>query len=106
MEKYRMSRDDVLNVRAIYGGTVTIAADEHLERVHRIERPETPWPQPTRCNVHFKSVGDSDYTRARTLFLKQTAEELQAILSSIDIPGHPVVTPRQPLSLIHFKKSR
>ena len=30
MRKYHMSIDDVLNVRAMYGGPVTIAADEHL----------------------------------------------------------------------------
>ena len=44
MEKYRMSIDDVLNVRAIYGGTVTITPDEHLGDVHRMERPDTPCP--------------------------------------------------------------
>ena len=30
MRKYCMSIDDVLNVRAIYGGTVSIAPDRHL----------------------------------------------------------------------------
>ena len=39
MRKYSMSIDDVLNVRAIYGGTVTIASDEHLARANRMERP-------------------------------------------------------------------
>jgi hypothetical protein len=29
MRKYRMSIDDVLNVRAIYSSTGTIAPDEH-----------------------------------------------------------------------------
>ena len=80
MRKYRMSVDDVLNVRAIYGGTVTIAPDEHLGDVHRMERPNTPWPKPTRCNVHFKSIDDSNYDRAMTLYLVLTAEELRAIL--------------------------
>ena len=80
MRKYRMSVDDVLNVRAIYGGTVTSAPDEHLGDLHRMERPDTPWPKPTRCNVHFKSVDDSDYNRAIGLFLVLTAEELKAIL--------------------------
>ena len=32
MRKYSMSIDDVLNVRAFYGGTITIADDEHLAR--------------------------------------------------------------------------
>ena len=32
-----MSIDDVLNVRSIYGGAVTIAPDEHLGDVHRME---------------------------------------------------------------------
>lgn len=41
MEKYQMSIDDVLNVRAIYGGTVTIAPDEHLRDV-------TVWNAPIR----------------------------------------------------------
>ena len=80
MNKYSMSVDDVLNVRAIYGGTVTIAPDEHLGDMSRMERPETPWPKPTRCNVHFKSIDDEDYNRAMTLFLVLTTEELQAIL--------------------------
>lgn len=34
MSKYSTSVDDVLNVWAIYGGTVTIAPDECLEDVH------------------------------------------------------------------------
>ena len=80
MRKYHMSIDDVLNVRAIYGGTVTIAPDEHLGDVHRMERPDTPWPKPTRCNVHFKSINDEDYNRAMTLFLFLSTEELEAIL--------------------------
>ena len=80
MQKYNMSIDDVLNVRAIYGGTVTIAADEHLGDVHRMERPETPWSEPTRCNVHFKSIDDEDYNRAMTLFLFLSTEELRTIL--------------------------
>ena len=80
MTKYSMSVDDVLNVRAIYGGTVTIAPNKHLGDVHRMERPDTPWPKPTRCNVHFKSVDDKDYDRAMTLFLVFTADELRAIL--------------------------
>ena len=80
MEKYRMSIDDVLNVRAIYDGTTTIAPDEHLGDLHRMERPDTSWPRPTRCNVHFKSIDDEEYDRAMTLYLVLTAEELRAIL--------------------------
>ena len=30
MRKYSMSIDDVLNVRAMHGGTVTISSDVHL----------------------------------------------------------------------------
>ena len=37
MKKCCMNVDDVLNVQAIYGGTVTIAPDEHLGDVHRME---------------------------------------------------------------------
>ena len=70
----------MLNVQAIYGGTVTIAPDEHLADAPRMERPDTPWPKPTRCNVHFKSVDDNDYNRVMTLFLVLTADELRAIL--------------------------
>ena len=78
--KYNMSLDDVLNVRAIFGGTVAVAADEHLEELNRIERPETPWPKPTRCKVRFNSLDDPDYNRAMTLFLILSKEELEAIL--------------------------
>lgn len=54
IRKYNMSIDDVLNTRAIYGGTITTAADEHLRDVHRMEYLETLWSEPTRGNVHFK----------------------------------------------------
>lgn len=37
MSKYCMSVDDVLNVRAIYGGTFNIAPDEYLGDVPRME---------------------------------------------------------------------
>lgn len=80
MRKYDMSIDDVLNVRAIYGGTVTVCADEHLDRLSEMERPETPWAKPTRCHVRFKSLGDPDYNRSVTLFLILSKEELEAIL--------------------------
>ena len=79
--KYSMSIDDVLNVRAIYGGTVTIASDEHLAHVNRMERPDTPWNKPTRCRVRFKSLSDPDYNRAMTLFLILSKKELRTILS-------------------------
>ncbi len=81
MRKYHMSIDDVLNVRAMYGGTIIIADDEHLADVKRMERPDTPWPKPTRCHVRFKSLADPDYNRAMTLFLILSNEELQTILS-------------------------
>ena len=80
IQKYSMNIDDVLNVRAIYNGTITIAPDEHLGDVHRMEPPDAPWPKPTRCNVHFKSVDDEDYNRAMTLFLFLSTEELRTIL--------------------------
>lgn len=39
MHKYSMIIDDVLNVQAMYGGSVTIASDEHLTDVNRMEHP-------------------------------------------------------------------
>ena len=45
-----------------------------------MERPDTTWSNPTRYNVHFKSIDDEDYDRAMTLFLVLTADELRAIL--------------------------
>ena len=82
MCKYSMSVDDVLNVRAIYGGTVSIVPDELLdefsEEMHSLNPPQ---PKSTRrCKVQFKSVDDSDYNRAMALFLMLLAEELRAIL--------------------------
>ena len=82
MRKYNMNIDDVLNVRSMHGGTVTIAADEHLADVNRMERPDTPWPKPTRCHVRFKSLADPDYNRSMTLFLILSNEELSTILGS------------------------
>ena len=67
--------------RAIYGGTVTIAADEHLARANRMERPDTPWHKSTRCHVRFKSLSDPNYNRVMTLFLILSKEELRTILS-------------------------
>lgn len=81
MRKYHMSIDDVLNFRAMPGGTVTIASDEHLAEAYRMEHPDTPWPKPTRCHVRFKSLVAPDYNRAMTLFLILSNEELGTILS-------------------------
>ena len=39
MHKYSMIIDDVLNVRAFYGGTITNASDERLADAYRMERP-------------------------------------------------------------------
>ncbi len=83
MCKYSMSIDDVLNVRAIYGGTVSIVPDELLdefsEEMH-CQSLDPPHPKSTRrCKVRFKSVDDSDYNKAMALFLMLPAEELRAI---------------------------
>ena len=82
MCKFSMSVDDVLNVRAIYGGTVNIIPDELLDEflddMHSLDPPQ---PKSTRrCKIRFKSVDDSDYNRAMALFLMLPAEELRAIL--------------------------
>ena len=82
MRKYSMSIDDVLNVQAMYGGTVTIASDEHLADARRMERPDTPWHKSTRCHVRFKSLANPNYNRAMTLFLCLSNEELSTILGS------------------------
>lgn len=84
MCKYGMGVDDVLNVRAIYGGTVSIVPDELLDVFSddiRCQPLNLPRPKPTRrCKVRFKSVDDSDYNRAMMLFLVLSTEELRAIL--------------------------
>ena len=82
MRKYSMSVDDVLNVRAIYGGTVSIVPDELLDDfsddMHSLNAPQ---PKSTRrCRVRFKSVDDSNYNRAMALFLMLSTEELRGIL--------------------------
>ena len=84
MRKYSMSVDDVLNVRAIYGGTVSIVPDELLdefsEEMH-CQSLDPPQPKSSRrCKVRFKSVDDSDYNKAMALFLMLPAEELRVIL--------------------------
>ena len=84
MHKYSMNIDDVLNVRAIYGGTVAIVPDELLDEFAGgvYYQPLDPH-QPTstrRCKVQFKSVDDSDYNKAMALFLRLPAEELRTIL--------------------------
>ena len=82
MCKYSMSVDDVLNVRAIYGGTVSIVPDELLDDfsddMHSLNAPQLKSTR--RCKVQFKSVDDSDYNRAMGLFLMLPAEELRVIL--------------------------
>ena len=82
MRKYSMSIDDVLNVRAFYGGTITNASDERLADAYRMERPDTPWHKSTRCHVRFKSLANPNYNRAMTLFLCLSNEELSTILGS------------------------
>ena len=82
MRKYSMSVDDVLNVRAIYGGTVSIVPDELLDDfsddMHSLNAPQLKSTR--RCKVQFKSVDDSDHNRAMALFLTLSTEELRAIL--------------------------
>ena len=84
MCKYSMSVDDVLNVRAIYGGTVSIVPNELLDEFSddmHCQSLDLPQPKSTRrCKVQFKSVDDSDYNRAMGLFLMLPAEELRGIL--------------------------
>ena len=84
MFKYGMSIDDVLNVRAIYGGTVSIVPDDLLDEFSEEmyhQSPDAAQSNSTgRCRVRFKSVGDHDYHRAMTLYLMLPAEELRAIL--------------------------
>ena len=84
MFKYGMGIDDVLNVRAIYGGTVSIVPDELLDEFSedmQYQSLDLPQPKSTRrCKVRFKSVDDSGYNRAMMLFLMLPAEELRAIL--------------------------
>lgn len=84
MCKYGMSIDDVLNVRAMYGGTVSIVPDELLAEFAgdmHYQPPDPPQPESTRrCRVQFKSVDDGDYNKAMALFLMLPTEELRAIL--------------------------
>ena len=84
MWKYSMNIDDVLNVRAIYGGTVAIVPDELLDEFAgdmHYQPLDPPQPDSTRrCKVQFKSVDDSDYNKAMALFLMLPTEELRAIL--------------------------
>ena len=82
MCKYSLSIDDVLNVRAIFGGTVSIVPDELLDKfTEEMYRQPLDSAQSTgRCKVRFNSVDDSDYNRAMALFLMLPAEELRAIL--------------------------
>ena len=61
-------------------GTITVAADEHLEELNRMESLDIPCPKPTRWKIRFKSLVDTDYNRATALFLKLSNEELQTIL--------------------------
>ena len=84
MCKYCMNIDDVLNVRAIYGGPVSIVPNELLDEFSddmHCQSLNPPQPKSTRrCRVRFKSADDSDYNRAMALFLMLPAEELRAIL--------------------------
>ena len=84
MAKYNIGIDDVLNVRAIFGGTVSIVPDELLDEFSddRHCQPLVPPKSESKrkCKVQFKAVDDSDYNRAMTLFLVLPAEELRAIL--------------------------
>ena len=87
MHKYSMSIDDVLNVRAIYGGAVSIVPDELLDEFSddmHCQPLDPLQPESTRrCKVQFKSLDDSDYNKAMTLFLMLGAEELKAILKTM-----------------------
>ena len=84
MYKFGMTIDDVLNVRAIYGGTVSIVPDELMdefsEEMYRQSVDSAQSKSTGRCKVRFKSIDDSGYNRAMMLFLMLPAEELRTIL--------------------------
>ena len=71
MDKYRISDEELLHLRAMYNGTTMHSSREHIEKL----------PGATRGPVaHVESFGDKTHNRAMTLFLMLPSEELELLV--------------------------
>lgn len=99
MDKYNMDIEDVLNVRAMFGGTITVCSEEDLVQVKEFSKTIQESDEhksfleemdkkngdgviktQKRCSVHFKSIDDPKYNKAMHLYLVMSDQELNDIL--------------------------
>ena len=71
MDKYRISDEELLHVRAMFNGTTMHSSREDIERM----------PGATQGPVaHVESFSDKAHNRAMTLFLMLPSEELALLV--------------------------
>lgn len=71
MDKYRISDEELLHLRAMYNGTTMHSSREHIEEL----------PAATQGPVaHVESFSDKTHNRAMTLFLMLPSEELALLV--------------------------
>lgn len=71
MNKYRISDEELLRLRAMFNGTTIHSSRENIERM----------PGATRGPVaHVESFSDKTHNRAMTLFLMLPSEELALLV--------------------------
>ena len=71
MNKYRISDEELLHLRAMFNGTTMHSSQQDIEQL----------PGATRGPVaHVESFGDKTHNRAMTLFLMLPSEELSLLV--------------------------
>ena len=71
MNKYSISDEELLHIKAMYNGTTIHCDSKHLEQLQGATRGPV---------AHVESFSDKTHNRAMTLFLGLSSEELAAIV--------------------------
>ena len=71
LNKYRISDEELLHLRAMFNGTTIHCDSEHLEHLQGATRGPV---------AHVESFSDKTHNRAMTLFLMLPSEELALLV--------------------------
>lgn len=71
IEKYRISDEELLRLRAMFNGTTMHCDSKHINQL----QGATHGPV-----AHVESFGDESHNRAMTLFLRLSSEELALLV--------------------------
>ena len=72
LDKYRISDEELLHIKAMFNGTTIHCKNEDLEKIPAARRGPV---------AHHESFNDKVHNRAMTLFIGLSNEELAAIVS-------------------------